>query len=114
MVLRMMFACFVACGAALNVSWGSNAQTPGAPASPTATLCTKAGQFCVNRETSSWSCKVQEATEFQMFGPNLTGPFKTRKEATDEMCRRYAPASTDPNTCGNVLPTGVCDKKRPQ
>ena len=74
------------------------------------TLCTKAGQYCINRETSSGRCKVQEATEDQVYGPNLGGPFPTRAEATEAMCKNYYdPATEDTNKCGAVVPANICD-----
>jgi hypothetical protein len=75
-----------------------------------AALCNRGGQYCINRATSSGWCKVQEATEAQMFGPNLAGPYNSRADATQSMCKNYyEPASSDPNRCGDVLPKGVCD-----
>lgn len=76
-------------------------------------LCTKSGQFCVNRETSSGTCHVQEATEQPQFGPNLKGPFGSRTDGNKAMCKLYDPASDDPAKCGAVAPQGVCDSKRP-
>lgn len=72
--------------------------------------CTKAGQFCVNRETSSGVCHVQEATERPQFGINLLGPFKSRAEGRAAMCAAYSPASEDPAKCAEVAPIGSCDK----
>lgn len=72
-------------------------------------LCTKEGQFCINRQTSSGVCKVQEATEAQAYGPNLAGPFETRAEATSAMCKNYYdPGTSDQDKCSDVLPRGVC------
>jgi len=72
-------------------------------------ICTKAGQFCVNRETSSGTCHVQEATERPQLGMNLKGPFQNRKDGNKAMCSLYNPASPDPAKCGAVAPQGVCD-----
>jgi hypothetical protein len=73
--------------------------------------CTKAGQFCVNRETSSHVCRVQEATERPQHGPSLAGPFGSRAEGNAAMCGLYEPASEDAAKCGAVLPDGLCDAK---
>lgn len=79
-------------------------------ADPPGTLCTKAGQYCINRETSSGRCSVQEATEVQTYGPNLAGPYPTRAEATEAMCKTYYdPATEDENKCAAVVPTNACD-----
>jgi len=74
-------------------------------------LCTKAGQYCVNREPSSGTCHVQEATEMPQFGRNLKGPIKNRAEGNKIMCGLYEPASEDPTKCAAVAPQGVCDPK---
>ena len=75
-------------------------------------MCTKAGQFCVNRETSSGTCHVQEATERPQLGVNIKGPFKNRKDGNIAMCSVYDPASPDPAKCGAVAPQGVCDASK--
>lgn len=72
------------------------------------TKCTKAGQYCVTRESSSGTCHVQEATESPL-GAYLAGPFANRKDGNKEMCRRYDPGSPDTDKCGAVAPQGVCD-----
>jgi hypothetical protein len=78
-------------------------------------LCTKAGQFCVNRETSSGTCHAQEATERPQLGPNLKGPFSSRTDGNTAMCALYDAGSADSNKCGAVAPTGVCDSvKKPK
>jgi hypothetical protein len=76
-------------------------------------ICTKAGQFCVNRETSSGTCHVQEATERPQLGTNLKGPFKNRIEGNKAMCAIYDPGSGDSTKCGAVAPQGVCDAAKP-
>ena len=73
--------------------------------------CGKAGEYWVNRATSNGWCKVQEATEAQMYGPTLAGGFKSRKEAISEMCRRYDFGSPDSDKCSDVLPKGTCDSQ---
>jgi hypothetical protein len=80
-------------------------------AAPPDSICTKAGQFCVNRETSSGVCHVQEATERPQLGTNLAGPFNSRAEGNAGMCRLYEPASGDADKCGAVAPQGICDSK---
>jgi hypothetical protein len=76
-------------------------------------LCTKAGQFCVNRERSSGTCHVQETTETRL-GATIKGPFKNREDGNGAMCALYDPGSGDPAKCGGVAPIGVCDTpKRP-
>jgi hypothetical protein len=74
--------------------------------------CTKAGQYCVNRENSS-TCHVQETTEAPL-GAYLAGPYASRDKGNEEMCKRYEPASTDPNKCGTVAPMNICDSKKPK
>lgn len=81
-------------------------------ASPANTICTKAGQFCVNRETSSGTCHVQEATEQPQLGTNLKGPFGSRADGNTSMCTLYDPATDDPTKCGAVAPQGICDSKK--
>jgi hypothetical protein len=80
-------------------------------AAPPDSICTKAGQFCVNRETSSGVCHVQEATERPQLGTSLAGPFNSRAEGNAGMCRLYEPASGDADKCGAVAPQGICDSK---
>lgn len=72
--------------------------------------CGKAGEYCVNRATSSGWCKVQEATEAQMYGPTLVGGLKSREEAKAEMCKKYDFGNPDTDKCSDVLPKGACDK----
>jgi hypothetical protein len=74
-------------------------------------ICKNAGQYCVNRETSSGVCHVQETTESPQFGPNILGPYGSRKDGLAAMCNAYDPGSTDPNKCSGVAPAGVCDNK---
>jgi hypothetical protein len=73
--------------------------------------CGQRGEYCVNRATSNGWCKVQEATEAQMYGPTLVGGFKSQKDATTEMCKRYDFGSTDPNKCSDALPKGTCGSR---
>jgi hypothetical protein len=75
-------------------------------------LCTKTGQFCVNREGSSGTCHVQETTESRL-GATLKGPFKNREDGNSAMCALYDPGSGDPAKCGGVAPIGVCDTPKP-
>jgi hypothetical protein len=77
-----------------------------------ATRCTKAGEFCVNRETSSGVCHAQEATERPQLGTDLLGPFSSRKEATTAMCNALDDGSPDPGKCAAVAPQGACDKRK--
>jgi len=83
---------------------------PIAASSEVGTICTKAGQYCINQEAGSNRCAVQETTDPQIFGPNLAGPFESRAEGTRVMCKQYYdPASEDTHKCGAVVPEGVCD-----
>lgn len=73
-----------------------------------AAICKNAGQYCVNRETSSGTCHVQETTESPL-GTNILGPYASRKDGVAAMCTAYDPGATDPNKCSAVAPSGVCD-----
>jgi hypothetical protein len=92
-----------------NIAGEWHASAAGAP-DPS---CTKAGQFCVNREASSGTCHVQEATERPQLGGNIKGPFKNRNDGNSAMCALYDPGSADPAKCGAVAPQGVCDSAKP-
>jgi hypothetical protein len=76
-------------------------------------ICKNAGEYCVNRETSSGVCHVQETTESPQLGTNILGPYGSRKDGVTAMCKAYDPGSTDPNKCSGAAPSGVCDNKTP-
>jgi hypothetical protein len=94
---------------------GISLHLPPNPAFPASdaqgTLCTRAGQYCVNLDDSG-ACRVQEATERPQFGDNLAGPFESRAEATKAMCKNYKAATEDTHKCGAVVPDGVCDNAK--
>ncbi|HEV8432744.1 MAG TPA: hypothetical protein VGR95_04970 [Thermoanaerobaculia bacterium] len=100
----------VALGSISNSSQSAKVNDVGASlqAAATATLCKKAGEFCVNRQPSNGWCMAQEATERAQYGPNLSGPFPTKKEATREMCKLLDPTSPDTTKCSDVLPKDAC------
>src|ERR1019366_10163966 len=73
-------------------------------------ICKNSGEYCVNRETSSGVCHVQETTESPL-GVNMLGPYASRKDGVKGMCGAYDPGSTDPKKCSDVAPSGACDNK---
>jgi hypothetical protein len=83
-----------------------------APAGQTSALCKNAGEYCVNRETSSGACHVQETTESPL-GVNILGPYTSRKNGVAAMCDIYDPGSADPTKCATVAPSGTCGQKTP-
>ncbi len=92
----------------LMFAWLSTAT---AIANERAEICKKAGQYCVNRETSSGTCHVQETTESPL-GVNILGPYVSRKEGSTAMCNAYDPGSTEPTKCAAVAPSDACDNKQ--
>jgi hypothetical protein len=113
--LLISFLFCIAVGGALSSRMFPNSSVAGglhAAAGAPDQICTKAGQFCVNRETSSGTCHVQEATESPL-GVNIKGPFKNRADGNAAMCTLYDPGSADPAKCGAVAPQGVCDASKP-
>jgi hypothetical protein len=71
----------------------------------------KPNEFCVRRQQMSGTCKVQAGTEAAL-GADFRGPFKSRGEATTEMCRLYEPASEDAGKCAAVIPNGACNRAK--
>lgn len=107
--MRILRLCLLTCLSITFFATLSNAQQNTAPS---ISQCGTRGEYCVNRATSNGWCKVQGATEQQMYGPTLVGGLKSREDATAEMCRRYDFGSTDSGKCADVLPKGICDGKR--
>jgi hypothetical protein len=60
----------------------------------------QAEDWMVRRETSSGVCHVQSKTASPL-GPDLSGPFESRKAACQDAANLYEAASGDPQKCSS-------------
>jgi len=109
---RMIVLCLLGLVTVAVFSSPAASQAKSAPKAAPTPLCTRAGQWCVNRESSSGACRTRETTQRPQYGENLAGPYNTQNAARDEMCKRYEPASSDSSKCGTVVPDDACASRK--
>lgn len=77
------------------------------------TVPTLADEYVVNKTTTACNCTVQKTVERPQIGKKHLGPYKTKQEAIDAMCKDIDPDMENQNKCWTVTPISICNSGKP-